>query len=351
MFRRRGFTLIELLVVIAIIAILIALLVPAVQKVREAAARTQCSNNLHQIAIAAHAYADVRKALPPGILNQPNWRVSSAFTFSAPNVGALAFILPYMEQGPVYSNCTTLTSLTPPAPVGAWIWDPDSPGTTPYWNNANNFALSKTKIATFVCPSDYAAYAQTIGVFICVFTSGDSWTLTGGYFPNPTGQDMGRTNYLPSGGAIGPTLVSPPPMGSPGTGPGQNFYATWAGAFYNRSRIKLGNITDGTANTILFGEILGQQNQTTKQREFTYAWMGAGTMATAWGLPPGPEKANWYQYSSAHTGIVQFAFGDGSVRSLRAGNSTDQFFSNNWFAYMRTSGILDGEVFDSAAIE
>src|SRR5207245_2461315 len=98
----------------------------------------QCSNNLHQIAIATHAYADARKVLPPGVLNQPNWRTNSAFTFNAPCVGALAFILPYIEQGPVYQQCVLFPA------VGGWTWDPDSPGTTPYWNNAANFALSKT---------------------------------------------------------------------------------------------------------------------------------------------------------------------------------------------------------------
>src|SRR5271169_1610027 len=100
--KRRGFTLIELLVVIAIIAILIALLVPAVQKVREAASRTQCANNLKQIGLALHGYQDANKAFPQAYrsLATPDPTAPPGTgTFGA---GAFVLILPYLEQGNVY---------------------------------------------------------------------------------------------------------------------------------------------------------------------------------------------------------------------------------------------------------
>src|SRR5262249_33893273 len=106
--RRSGFTLIELLVVIAIIAVLIGLLLPAVQKIREAAARMACSNNLKQIALAAHNYHDAIGHLPPGYLGRaaPYGAIARAEITRGPQVGTLCLLLPYLEGENIFKNLT-----------------------------------------------------------------------------------------------------------------------------------------------------------------------------------------------------------------------------------------------------
>src|SRR5947209_15897709 len=147
--RRKGFTLIELLVVIAIIAVLVGLLLPAVQKVREAAARMSCANNLKQLGLATLNFEANYHRLPPGC----NTKSST---------GILPYLLPYVEQGPLHgvisaqmnsanSNVFDLNStMTPPLP---W-WAPSGWG--PPGNTNIPFALAQAQVSTFLCPSDDA---------------------------------------------------------------------------------------------------------------------------------------------------------------------------------------------------
>src|SRR5438874_13265355 len=111
--RRSAFTLIELLVVIAIVAVLIGLLLPAVQKVREASARTRCQNNLKQIGVALHNYASANGVLPPGFSGP------KAIGYDGPDgtcVGVLTYLLPYMEQDAIYRAFSQLVVTMNPVP-------------------------------------------------------------------------------------------------------------------------------------------------------------------------------------------------------------------------------------------
>src|SRR5262245_47753812 len=147
--RRCGFTLIELLVVIAIIAILIGLLLPAVQKVREAAARMKCSNNLKQIALAAHNYHSAYGQFPPGMIGSTtprNLSPSSPFMSNA-WVGTLPFLLPYLEQENLHRQLQVDWNVDAPVDAGTG-------NQRAWWLNPVNFDLAKTRINTFLCPSD-----------------------------------------------------------------------------------------------------------------------------------------------------------------------------------------------------
>jgi prepilin-type N-terminal cleavage/methylation domain-containing protein len=313
--RRRAFTLIELLVVIAIIAILIGLLLPAVQKVRSAALRTKCENNLKQICLASHSYESAYGVLPPGLVDQVSY-----FEFGPPNVGTLTFLLPYLEQQNIYNQLNPTPALNMSMP-GGWYF------------NASYFAASSNRIKTYLCPADNGTIDfPANGVFIFLYADATDLTFTGAFDPgnigiSPNNQYYGKTNYFPNAGSIG--------AGS------YQFYAKWAGPFTNSSQNPINQIGDGTSNTIFFGEGFGGTSGTSNTRDFSVAWMGAGDMAAAWGVAP-TNQADWYTYSSAHLAVANFAFGDGSVRGIRLGVGFNDFFNADWYAFQNAAGINDG---------
>jgi prepilin-type N-terminal cleavage/methylation domain-containing protein len=329
---RIGFTLIELLVVIAIIAILIGLLLPAVQKVREAAARMQCSNNLKQIALAALDYESAYKRLPPGSWGPPSTSNYSQLSTwpNYSNFGTLTAILPFMEQDDVFKKFWK-ADIT-------WHWnDPTRGPSTNWWSNAVAWTYAQYRIPEFICPSDDPY--QRNGVFIIIICG--NYTLQGVYFQSaPT---LGRSNYLAVGGSLGNGL---------GT---SGWYDNQVGMYYNQSKLTSAIVTarDGTSNTLAFGEIVGDESA-----GYSYAWMSPGWMVTAWGLGSSANFSengatngsawSWYRFSSHHTQLCQFAMGDGSVHAIQtAGGGIGNWFQPAWYSFQYASGFKDAVYYSS----
>ncbi len=236
--RRRGFTLIELLVVIAIIAILIALLLPAVQQAREAARRTQCKNNIKQIGLALHNYHDTHTLFPPG---------------STGSHTVHQFILPFLEQANIY-NRMTFQSLIPGCTNErcAEIYNID---------RANIQAIAaNTVVTTFICPSSPCAptynYNQPSG-------SGAGFN------------DHAMTDYLPIAGSDRDCLptggcVITNATGSRGGNNSSLGMFLHTNIWGNAAKIGIKDITDGTSNTMGYGEFScltkGQQMNAFKGR-------------------------------------------------------------------------------------
>jgi len=298
--RRAAFTLIELLVVIAIIAVLIGMLLPAVQKVREAANRSSCQNNLKQICLAAHNYESANGFSPPGF-NSNTW------------MGVFAYLLPHLEMDTVWRQLSF-----------AGFFSPSPPG--PYYAFGVSWSMAQTQIKTFLCPSDNIGDPPIYGTSAGLFTSG--YTIYEYYWA--ADYPLGKTNYAGNAGIIGDT--------------GDNsWYRDFRGPFYTNSMNRLSLISDGTANTIAFGEVLGGSPRP-GTHEFKYAWISTGGMATYWGMNDNPPT--WYCFSSRHWAGVQYAFSDGSVHIVRKLANENNIGTTAWWNFEYAAGGWDGYPFN-----
>jgi prepilin-type N-terminal cleavage/methylation domain-containing protein/prepilin-type processing-associated H-X9-DG protein len=339
---RKGFTLIELLVVIAIIAVLIGLLLPAVQKVREAANRMSCTNNLKQIALAAHNYHDTNRQFPSGM--------------DEAHVGPLCYMLPFLEQDARYKNfsfdtppITRLWYQNPanrPPSTGQTTYPPPPAPRTDYGGAGN--------MKTLLCPSATPPAATSTVLMFTATTANGKYTYNNALFSGPASGTvtfvfssapgavvLGRSNYVAMAGY--PLYQLQDSNGNNVGVPDQ-----FAGMFMYKSNTQLTDVLDGTSNTIMFGEYasayvdFGAGNVLTGYTAL--AWAG-GFMYTYWAPDAGQDRATnplgpYWRFGSRHPGVFNVALGDGSVRSLK--NNIDY---NTWVVM---GGMRDGFVLNQS---
>jgi prepilin-type N-terminal cleavage/methylation domain-containing protein/prepilin-type processing-associated H-X9-DG protein len=330
--RRHAFTLIELLVVIAIIAILMGLLLPAVQKVREAAARIKCTNNLKQIGLGLHNYHDSVGSFPPGYVDGNTNPSSTPDNDVGPGWGWASYLLPYLEQDNVYNQINFSQ------PVGTGV----------------NAQISLLPLKIFQCPSD--SLQQAFPVYDSSFTIPIATVAHGNY--------VGCNGWIECFNGAG---GNPGSAGNDGLAGGAG--QAGVGLFWRNSHSRIADVTDGLSNTIFVGERSSNHAPSTwtgaVARGRCPAWMATQPPAP-YSPPPGPayDNADFGEalvlahgnathlpsadfpifdpdvFYSKHTGPgANFLFGDGSVHFLTSGI--------NPYTYQYLCTIAGGEVFPS----
>jgi prepilin-type N-terminal cleavage/methylation domain-containing protein/prepilin-type processing-associated H-X9-DG protein len=344
-----GFTLIELLVVIAIIAVLISLLLPAVQSAREAARRTQCNNNMKQIGLALHNYHDTNGSFPPGGVE---WSAAAGpWTGNQTKMSWRALILPYMEQGNLYNSVNVMVSMDGSFAAGnpgqmftAWmtvasVWlcpsdGKNGDGLLPWWDGGNNPTGQAAGLGSPPINPATKQAATVIAVSNYAGSYGDNYAggpLCGGCLPWES-----------------PWPATKLPPGQPQIG-----YLGWWGSKYDANGnidggilrgffdyqtlniATLASVTDGTSNSIIVGEVLPVQ---TIDSNF---WNeNGGTAGTTIPInfnsntvPAADPTCNgqWSTgvlgcrfgaaskgFKSMHPGGANFVFADGSVKFLKS---------------------------------